>query len=839
MAFLLSMMGFRLWSEICLIVSTTTANTIVGNETDRLALPAFKTMITQDPHGIVNSWNNSDHFCEWKGVRCSHRHKGVTIIDLQFRDLVGSLSPHIGNLSLLHELRLNNNTFQGEIPAEIGNLFRLQKLNLSINNFEGEILANLSRCSNLTYLGVGFKNLVGKFPEELTSLSKLIYLGIHLNNLTRGIPPFIGNLTSLVRITAAYNPFGGSIPDTLGQLKNLNFLGLGVTQFCGMIPSSIYNLSLLTTFSIPYNQLHGSLPPGFGSMFPPSSNPPAIWQPIYWTSSTFNIQFFRTSMYSNQFTGKIPPSIGNLQKLQRIEGTIPSSLGNCQNLLLLHLFQSNLSGTIPGELLRILSLSISLNLAQNHLFGSLPADVGNLKNLMKLDISENGLSGEIPSSLVFVLKHPLVPSAVFGSTKLWQLQQVLDAFKIDIELVNTHTGIDQLIEDGPKLDSLTISSITVVSYRWLSCNFLLPSNVSKRLLQEFVEKHGNGFEVVSTLSGWWKNNPSVYHIRLVSGPKLLDLKKPVAVIARKSRVGSSRNEVKTLTSILTARNIDAADLDNELAVVVYVEDIYKFYKLTEVLFWLREKDNFAEGKRRFKIIVLEISYEKLFKATDGFTSTNLIGFGSFGSVYKGILDQDGEVVAVVKVLNLQNRGAAKSFMAECETLRNIRHQNLVRIITSCSSVDFQGNEFKALPSNILLDHDMVARVGDFGLARFCPELTIPNQSSSIGIRGSIGYVPPEYGLGSEMSTYGDVYSYRILLLEVITGKRPTDSMFEEGLNLSSFARMAFPDHVMEIVDPMLLDNDEEEAGATAAVATAVGASTWELIQEMAIELGNV
>ncbi|XP_028115702.1 putative receptor-like protein kinase At3g47110 [Camellia sinensis] len=492
MAFLLSMMGFRLWSEICLIVSTTTANTIVGNETDRLALPAFKTMITQDPHGIVNSWNNSDHFCEWKGVRCSHRHKGVTIIDLQFRDLVGSLSPHIGNLSLLHELRLNNNTFQGEIPAEIGNLFRLQKLNLSINNFEGEILANLSRCSNLTYLGVGFKNLVGKFPEELTSLSKLIYLGIHLNNLTRGIPPFIGNLTSLVRITAAYNPFGGSIPDTLGQLKNLNFLGLGVTQFCGMIPSSIYNLSLLTTFSIPYNQLHGSLPPGFGSMFPPSSNPPAIWQPIYWTSSTFNIQFFRTT--------------------------------------------------------------------QNHLFGSLPADVGNLKNLMKLDISENGLSGEIPSSLgsctslenlylvteppsqpyyvnlcisnvslphngfyalqtpdfhsVFVLKHPLVPSAVFGSTKLWQLQQVLDAFKIEsscvysIELVNTHTGIDQLIEDGPKLDSLTISSITVVNW----------------LLQEFVEKHGNGFEVVSTLSGWWKNNPSVYHIRLVSGPKLLESK---------------------------------------------------------------------------------------------------------------------------------------------------------------------------------------------------------------------------------------------------------------------------------------------------------------------------
>ncbi|KAL7253379.1 hypothetical protein ACSBR1_007834 [Camellia fascicularis] len=206
---------------------------------------------------------------------------------------------------------------------------------------------------------------------------------------------------------------------------------------------------------------------------------------------------------------------------------------------------------------------------------------------------------------------------------------------------------------------------------------------------------------------------------------------------------------------------------------------------------------------------LKISYEKLFKATDGFSSTNLIGFGSFCSEYKGILDQDGEFVAFVKVLNLQNCGATKRFMAECKTLRNIQHQNL--------------------PSNILLDHDMVARVGDFGLARFCPELTIPNQSSSNGIRGSIGYVPLEYGYGSEMSTSGDVYSYGIILLEIITGKTPTDSMFEEGLNLHSFARIAFPDHVMEIVDPVLLDNDEEKARAIAATTT-VGARTWESIQ---------
>ncbi|GMP23345.1 hypothetical protein CsSME_00000976 [Camellia sinensis var. sinensis] len=101
------------------------------------------------------------------------------------------------------------------------------------------------------------------------------------------------------------------------------------------------------------------------------------------------------------------------------------------------------------------------------------------------------------------------------------------------------------------------------------------------------------------------------------------------------------------------------------------------------------------------------------------------------------------------------------------------------------------------PSNILLDHDMVASVGDFDLAIFCTKLTVINQSSSISIRGTIGYAAPEFDLRSEMSTDGDVYSYGILLLEMTTGKRPTDSIFEEGLNLHTFSRMALPDHVME------------------------------------------
>ncbi|KAJ7964000.1 Kinase-like protein [Quillaja saponaria] len=116
------------------------------------------------------------------------------------------------------------------------------------------------------------------------------------------------------------------------------------------------------------------------------------------------------------------------------------------------------------------------------------------------------------------------------------------------------------------------------------------------------------------------------------------------------------------------------------------------------------------------------------------------------------------------------------------------------------------------PSNILLDGDMIAHVGDFGLARFIRQASQPsssNQTSSIAIKGSIGYAAPEYGYGAEVSTFGDMYSFGIVLLEIFTGKRPTDDRFTNGLNLHNYAKMALPEQVMEILEPTLLNFIEE------------------------------
>ncbi|KAK3012868.1 hypothetical protein RJ639_009845 [Escallonia herrerae] len=106
-----------------------------------------------------------------------------------------------------------------------------------------------------------------------------------------------------------------------------------------------------------------------------------------------------------------------------------------------------------------------------------------------------------------------------------------------------------------------------------------------------------------------------------------------------------------------------------------------------------------------KTSLLKLSYRSLLKATNGFSSSNLIGVSGFGSVYKGTLDEGGKVVAV-KVLNLEHRRASKSFMAECEALRNIRHRNLVKVLSVCSGFDHQGNEFKALVYELMANRSL-------------------------------------------------------------------------------------------------------------------------------------
>ena len=143
-------------------VQPSSTASVLRNKIDHLALLKFRDSISDDPHDIFASWNSSTHFCNWPGIRCSHRHhQRVTSLELPGHAFHGFISPHVGNLSFLRILNLVNNSFSGIIPRELGRLFRLQQLWLSNNSLVGEIPSNLTSCSELWLLGLMGNRLVG------------------------------------------------------------------------------------------------------------------------------------------------------------------------------------------------------------------------------------------------------------------------------------------------------------------------------------------------------------------------------------------------------------------------------------------------------------------------------------------------------------------------------------------------------------------------------------------------------------------------------------------------------------------------------------------------------
>ncbi|XP_059658953.1 putative receptor-like protein kinase At3g47110 [Cornus florida] len=530
-------------------------------------------------------------------------------------------------------------------------------------------------------------------------------------------------------------------------------------------------------------------------------------------------------LYENNISVKIPTSIGNISRLSIIfssmnmlEGSMPVSLGDCKYLQGLDLGYNRLTGQIPLQVLDLSSLSITLDLHHNHLTGPLPPQVGNLKNLAELDISGNKLSGEIPSTLgnCLVLQLWYMDGNLFEGTLPSSLKQLRGIDVLDLSRNNFSGEIPSCLGGFPFIQNL---------------------NLSYNSFEGVVPSEGVFMNVFSILG----NN------KLCGGIKALKLPEYPAKVSDKKAELSGHGLIIIVISIT-------------LSVALLIAC------LCAILCRTRKRKGRSYSDLQLGNWYPTLSCAELLQATNGFSTANLIGQGRYGSVYKENLKFSDQEVAV-KVLNLQQRGADKSFLAECETLKNIRHCNLLKIITSCSSICFKGSDFKALvfefmpngsleswlhpnfseqqnskyldliarlniatdvasaldylhhhcgrtiihcdlkPSNVLLDKELCARVGDFGLARsFLTTDGISDQTqsrSSTAVRGTIGYVAPEYGMGANVSKQGDVYSYGILLLEMFTGKNPTNSMFTDNLSLHNYANMALPDRVMAIADSEL------------------------------------
>ncbi|KAM7473929.1 hypothetical protein LguiB_021172 [Lonicera macranthoides] len=739
----------------------------------------------------------------------------LVFIALGENNLTGTIPSSLFNISTITNFFVTSNQLTGTLPANIGlTLPNLQEFAIGLNNFHGEIPGSFSNASQLQKLDLSANMLTGQVPANLGSLQNLNWFNIEKNllgnNATDNLSfiTSLSNCSNLQKLGLTANNFGGEIPSSIGNLSvQLNFLALALNHVSGIIPATIESLANLYGLNLANNLLSGPIPNSLGKLQ--------------------NLQVL--VLKGNKLRGKIPSSLGNITMLyaldlsdNKLEGNIPASIGNYEKLNMLDLSQNNLIGSIPNNVVSIFSLH--LNLSRNSLTGSLPVEVGRLKNINALDVSNNKFIGSIPETIAACssLEYLYIQGNFFQGIIPSALAALKGIRELDLSRNNLSGEIPEDMEKLPYLQYLNLSF--------------------NELEGEVPKKGAFGNASAISILGNSKLCGGIEELKLPSCQ--INVKKPRRHLAFKG--------------VIIASGVAL------LFVLIIISIFLRSRRRRKAR---KDPASLESTLKRF----LRISYHELYRATAGFSPQNLIGSGSFGSVYKGKLNPREEKLVAVKVLHLQKSGASKSFDTECRALRNIRHRNLVKILTYCSSVDFKGNEFKALvyefmangsldmwlhpqvpessialslcrrlnlaigvasaihylhdfceppiihcdlkPSNILLDNDLTAHVGDFGLARLLSnsaDTFAKAQSSSMGIKGSIGYAAPEYGMGGVASKCGDVYSYGILLLEMFTGRRPTDDMFKDGLNLHNYIKMALQEQGMQIVDQTLLAIGEPE-----------------------------
>ncbi|KAL8499034.1 hypothetical protein ACS0TY_022119 [Phlomoides rotata] len=764
--------------------------------------------------------------------------------------LSGILSRDIGNLTMLNDLVLSENYFTGFIPTEIGQLYQLNKLALDRNAFTGSIPLELFNISALVAFDLGQNDLSGSLPSNLCiSSPNLVWIAVGKNNISGAIPAFVSSCANLIALILDSNDLSGFVPHSLGNLTRLRFLGLqfnnlrfesfssGVGFF-----TSLTSLTSLKVLAIGGNPLGGVLPPSIGNL---SSSLQTFAASYCNFKSTIpndigNLtNLLRLDLQQNDLSGIIPPTFTHLHTLHglylnnnNLEGLVPENLCDLHNLVELDLRFNRLSGPIPTCLGNVSSLrEIFLN--SNMLTSTIPSTLWDLKDLLTLDLSSNSFTGFLPPEIANLVAanyinlsmnnlSEFIPNTIGKLQNLVNFSLAHNRLKGSIPTsVGSMVGLVTLDLSNNNLSGSIPKSLEALRY-------LLYFDVSFNTLNGEIPS-GGPFRNF-TLESFTGNDALCGNQTIFPG---------IPLCPSVSRHKSIRKKVQVALFILTG-----------------VVALVTVATLALIFIRHRRKDRAVSRVDELASIVPQrISYYEILQATEQFNETNLLGIGSYGSVYRGIL-RDGKAIAV-KVFNVQTEAVFNSFDVECEVLRNIRHRNLTKVISSCSNPDFKAlvleymsnaslekwlyshnlfldarqrldiliNVASALeylhhgystpivhcdlkPSNVLLDGEMIAHVCDFGISKL-----LGDEESTVltNTLATLGYIAPEYGLEGIVSTRCDVYSYGVMLMETFTRKRPSD-MFGGDLSLKSWIESLLPHSPDRVIDVNLFIDLGDERG---------------------------
>ncbi|XP_016454974.2 uncharacterized protein LOC107779138 isoform X1 [Nicotiana tabacum] len=796
----------------------------------------------------------------------------LQVLSISFNKIIGEIPKNIGCLAKLEEIYIGDNPISGTIPASLGNISTMQYLSCVNSHIEGPIPSEMGKLSNLRELDFDLNNLNGQIPKDIFNISSLEFVAFTSNKLSGRIPSTTGlHLPNLKELVLGGNKLEGEIPPHITNASNILHLELTDNFFTGTIPTNLGNLRELQELLLSNNQFTNE----------------QSEQELRFLNSLVDCRMLRTLEVSfNPLNGVLPNSIGNLSSTveilgiedARISGFIPKGIGNMTALTTLNFQGNNLTGSIPPEVGKLKQLQ-GLYLNNNKLHGRISEVACNLSNLVQLYLQDNELSGLVPTCMgnLSMLQTLYLDSNKFSSIfppSIWKMSGLL------------YLGVSRnSIEGQVSPDIGKLKAIVELDLSGNSFSGMIPSQFGELQNLKSLNISNNSFSGPIPLS--FANLISLEHLDLsrnaLSGtiPKSLeklsylrsinvsfnDLEGEIpnggifanstaqSFIGNKGLCGMHVLKVPACAITKPRHHPKSKKLVLKIIVPVVTSSFVIFLLVSICIMKRQKKEKSKDVEKVPEIRTYQlVSYWEIQRATNNFDGSNLIGVGGSGSVYKGTLSS-GTVVAI-KVLDLQNEEVCKRFDTECEVIRNVRHRNLVPVITTCCSdcirafvlpfmpngsldnclykEDFHLNLVQRViimldvavaieylhhghhtpivhcdlkPANILLDEEMVAYVSDFGISKI---LAVSKSMAHTKTLGTLGYIAPEYGSEGIVTTSGDVYSYGIMLMEVLTKRRPADEeIFNENLCLRRWIKQTFPRTVMEVVDANLFHEEEQ------------------------------
>uniref|UniRef100_A0A5B6ZNI5 Protein kinase domain-containing protein n=1 Tax=Davidia involucrata TaxID=16924 RepID=A0A5B6ZNI5_DAVIN len=738
----------------------------------------------------------------------------IRTLDLSHNALSGSVPEGVSAIHNLKELNLQGNHFSESLPADIGLCPHLIRLDFSYNLFTGPLPESLQGLNSLTFFSLSNNKLTGDFPQWIGTMTSLEFLDFSSNGLTGIIPSAIGNLKSLTHLSLSDNRLTGSIPMSLVNSAKLSVIRLRGNAFNGSIPEGLFELGL-DEVDFSWNELSGSIPPGSSKIFE---------------------SIRKLDLSRNSLSGDIPAEMGLFAKLtylnlswNNFQSRMPPELGFFQNLTVLDLRNSALYGSIPGDICDSGSLGI-LQLDGNSLTGSIPEEIGNCSSLYLLSLCHNNLSGSIPKSISMLNKLKILKlefNQLSGEIpqELGRLENLLAVNISYNSLIGRLPvgGIFQNLDQSALQGNLGICSPLLKG----PCKM----NVPKPLVID--PHHGFGNQMGGTETS--KSPTNLHHHRFLSVSVIVAISAAVVIA-----IGVM---VISLLNVSAQRRL--AFLENAL------ESMWSSSSRSGSL--ATGKLVFLDSKASSPDWVTTSPESLLDKAAE-------IGEGVFGKVYKASLG--GEEVAIKKLVASNIIQYPEDFDRQVRILGKARHPNLMALRGYYWTPQLQllvsdyapngnlqvklherppstpplswSNRFKIIigtakglahlhhsfrppivhynikPSNILLDENFNPMISDFGLSRLLTKLEKHVLSSRF--QSALGYVAPELACQSlRVNEKCDIYGFGVLIMELVTGRRPVEYGEDNVVILSNHVRVLLEQgNVLDCVDPSMSEYPEEE-----------------------------